>query len=48
MLPKTPTKGMRDFLPEEFALRQHVLSVIQQTYSSYGFTRIETLSLIHI
>ncbi len=48
MLPKTPTKGMRDFLPEEFALRQHVLSVIQQTYSSYGFTRIETPAVENI
>lgn len=42
MLSKTPAKGMRDFLPREFALRQQVLAVIQQTYESYGFTRIET------
>ncbi len=42
MLLKTPPKGMRDFLPEEVALRQKVLSVIQKTYESYGFTRIET------
>ena len=48
MLPKTPTKGMRDFLPEEFALRQHVLSVIQQTYETYGFTRIETPAVENI
>lgn len=42
MLSKTPAKGMRDFLPKEFALRQQVLSVIQKTYESYGFSRIET------
>ncbi len=48
MLPKTPTKGMRDFLPEEFALRQHVLSVIQKTYETYGFTRIETPAVENI
>ncbi len=42
MLSKTPAKGMRDFLPKEFALRQQVLAVIQQTYESYGFSRIET------
>lgn len=42
MLQKTPAKGMRDFLPKEFALRQHILSTIQKTYESYGFTRIET------
>lgn len=42
MLPKTPAKGMRDFLPKEFALRQKILNVIQRTYENYGFTRIET------
>ena len=45
MLPKTPTKGMRDFLPKEFALRQHILSTIQKTYESFGFNRIETPSV---
>ncbi len=48
MLPKTPAKGMRDFLPKEFALRQHILSVIQQTYESYGFSRIETPAVENI
>ncbi len=48
MLPKTPAKGMRDFLPKEFALRQQVLSTIQQTYESYGFTRIETPAVENI
>lgn len=33
---------MRDFLPKEFALRQQIMATIQQTYESYGFTRIET------
>lgn len=42
MLSKSPAKGMRDFLPKEFALRQQVLAIIQQTYESYGFSRIET------
>ncbi len=48
MLPKTPAKGMRDFLPEEFALRQQVLATIQKTYEQYGFTRIETPSVENI
>lgn len=39
---KTPTKGMRDFLPSEYALRQKVMNIIQNTYASYGFCRIET------
>lgn len=33
---------MRDFLPQEFALRQKVMKIIQDTYTKYGFTRIET------
>lgn len=48
MLPKTPAKGMRDFLPKEFALRQQILTTIQKTYESYGFTRIETPSVENI
>ena len=42
MLSKTPAKGMRDFLPDEFALRQQILNTIQRSYESYGFMRIET------
>ncbi|MCH5157095.1 MAG: histidine--tRNA ligase [Clostridiales bacterium] len=48
MLPKTPAKGMRDFLPSEFALRQQILATIQKTYESYGFTRIETPAVENI
>ena len=48
MLPKTPAKGMRDFLPKEFALRQQILATIQQTYESFGFTRIETPAVENI
>ena len=33
---------MRDFLPDEFALRQQILNTIQRSYESYGFMRIET------
>ncbi|MCM1043175.1 MAG: histidine--tRNA ligase [Corallococcus sp.] len=42
MFSKTPTKGMRDFLPQEYKLRQRLMSVIQSTYEKYGFARIET------
>jgi len=48
MLSKTPAKGTRDFLPAEFSLRQQVLSTIQKTYESYGFSRIETPSVENI
>lgn len=48
MLSKSPAKGMRDFLPKEFALRQQVLEIIQQTYEGYGFSRIETPAVENI
>ena len=48
MLPKTPAKGMRDFLPKEFALRRQILDTIQKTYESFGFTRIETPAVENI
>jgi len=37
--------GMRDFLPKEKALREEALSVIRDTYRSYGFQEIETPAL---
>ena len=48
MLPRTPAKGMRDFLPTDFAFRQQVLNIIQKTYESYGFSRIETPAVENI
>ncbi len=45
MFSKTPPKGMRDFLPADFALRQKVLNVITSTYASFGFSAIETPSV---
>lgn len=48
MFAKTPTKGMRDFLPEEFRFRQKVLEIILNTYEKYGFSRIATPSVENI
>ncbi len=45
---KTPTKGMRDFLPDEMALREYVLKVMKETYQNYGFSLIGTPSVEHI
>ncbi len=45
---QTPVKGMQDFLPEDMALRQHVLGVIRETYGRFGFTEIETPVMEHI
>ena len=45
---QTPVKGMQDFLPEDMALRQHVLGVIRETYGRYGFSQIGTPAMEHI
>lgn len=37
-----PPKGFRDILPQETAVRDHLISTILETYRSYGFERIET------
>lgn len=39
---KTPVNGMRDILPKEMELRNYVLSLIRETYRSFGFTEMET------
>ncbi len=41
-LNKKPVTGMKDILPEEMRIREYVQNVISETYSQYGFTRIET------
>ena len=45
---QTPVKGMQDFLPDDMALRQHVLGVIRETYGRYGFSQIGTPVMEHI
>lgn len=37
-----PPRGMRDFLPDEKAKREHVLRVIRRVYATHGFDEIET------
>lgn len=41
-LSKKPVNGMKDILPEEMLIREHVQQVIRETYRSFGFTSIET------
>ena len=41
-LKKKPVTGMKDILPREMRLREYVQRVISETYSDFGFTRIET------
>ena len=44
----TPVKGMNDFLPADMRLREYTLSMIKETYASYGFAQIETPAMEHI
>ncbi|MDE5597078.1 MAG: ATP phosphoribosyltransferase regulatory subunit, partial [Lachnospiraceae bacterium] len=41
-LSKKPVHGMKDILPEEMEIRDYVISVIKETYASFGFTSMET------
>ena len=38
----SPSRGMRDLLPREVAIRDHMTSVILETYREAGFVKIET------
>lgn len=41
-LNKKPVTGMKDIMPEEMLIRDYVIKVITETYSKFGFTKIET------
>ena len=45
---KKPTTGMKDITPQEMELRNYVMNEIRKTYSSFGFTQIETPAVEHI
>ena len=47
-LKKKPITGMKDMLPAEVQLRDYVIALINQTYSKFGFSRIETPCVEHI
>lgn len=47
-LKKTPVKGTADMLPADVRLRQHVIGMIRESYSKYGFMEIETPVMEHI
>lgn len=41
----SPARGMRDLLPSDAAIRDHVLASITRTYRRFGYRRIETPAL---
>ena len=45
---KTPIKGMRDILPYEMEIREYIIAQICETYSQFGFRKIETPCVEHI
>ena len=45
---KKPVTGMRDILPEEMELREHLMGIIRRVYTSYGFSAMETPVVEHI
>jgi histidyl-tRNA synthetase len=44
----SPARGMRDLLPADVAVRDHVLASISAVYRRFGYQRIETPALEHI
>lgn len=47
-LTKKPSTGMKDILPEEMRIRDYCIAKIEETYSSFGFSHIETPCVEHI
>ena len=44
----SPARGMRDLLPADVAVRDHVLESISAVYRRFGYQRIDTPALEHI
>ena len=45
---KQPVTGMKDILPEEMKLRNYLMNIIRETYTSFGYTPMETPCVEHI
>ncbi|MDE5778943.1 MAG: histidine--tRNA ligase [Lachnospiraceae bacterium] len=45
---KKPVTGMKDILPKEMEIRDYVISQIKETYTTFGFSTIETPCVEHI
>ncbi|MCM1308997.1 MAG: histidine--tRNA ligase [Butyrivibrio sp.] len=45
---KKPMTGMKDILPKEMEIRDYLISLIKETYGSFGFTAIETPAVENI
>ena len=47
-LKKKPVTGMKDITPREMEIRDYVIRLIKETYSTFGFQSIETPCVEHI
>jgi len=47
-LTKTPVTGMKDILPAEMEIRDHILGILRNTYKSFGFVSMETPCVEHL
>ncbi|MCP1101317.1 histidyl-tRNA synthetase [Aequitasia blattaphilus] len=47
-LKKKPVTGMKDIMPKEMEIRDYLISLIKETYKSYGFISMETPCVEHI
>ena len=47
-LKKKPVTGMKDIMPGEMEIRDYVISLIKDTYKTFGFSSIETPCVEHI
>ncbi len=47
-LKKKPVTGMKDILPQEMAIRDYCISLIKETYRSFGFSSMETPCVEHM
>ena len=45
---KKPVTGMKDILPDEMRLRDHVIALAKDTYGKYGFQSMHTPCVEHI
>ena len=47
-LVKKPVTGMKDIMPDEMKIRDYCIKMIEETYSTFGFSHIETPAVEHI
>ena len=47
-LKKKPMTGMKDMMPREMEIREHVMGLVRETYGAFGFSSIETPCIEYI